>query len=56
MTNIPVKFSLTPGKIRHSGRTAIGHDTVAILKSIGMNDREIDELIDKKIVMRPEGR
>ena len=56
MTNIPVKFSLTPGKIRHSGRTAIGHDTVAILKSIGINDREIEELIDKKIVMRPEGR
>ena len=54
MTNIPVKFSRTPGKIRHPGRTAIGYDSVEILKSIGMNDREIDALIEKQIVKTPD--
>jgi crotonobetainyl-CoA:carnitine CoA-transferase CaiB-like acyl-CoA transferase len=54
MTNIPVKFSRTPGKIRHPGRTAIGHDTVEILKSIGMTEQEIDALIDKQIVKTPD--
>ena len=52
--NIPVKFSQTPGKIRHTGRNAIGHDTVDILKSIGMNDQDIGELIDKQIVRTPD--
>jgi len=44
MANIPAKFSKTPGKIRHTGRTAIGHDTVDILKSLGLSDSEIKEL------------
>ena len=55
MTNIPPKFSRTPGKIRHTGRTAIGHDTQAILQSIGMSDKEIHALHDKGIIkMRQE--
>ena len=50
MTNIPVKFSRTPGRIRHTGRTAIGHDSVEILKSIGIENDEILWLIDKGVV------
>jgi crotonobetainyl-CoA:carnitine CoA-transferase CaiB-like acyl-CoA transferase len=50
MTNIPAKFSKTPGRIRHTGRMDIGHDTVEILKSLGMNDREIRQLEQQKII------
>lgn len=50
MANIPAKFSKTPGEIRHTGRTAIGHDTVEILKSLGKNDSEIKELEESKII------
>jgi crotonobetainyl-CoA:carnitine CoA-transferase CaiB-like acyl-CoA transferase len=46
MVNIPAKFSKTPGKIRHTGRTAIGHDTIDILKSLGLRDSEIKELLE----------
>jgi crotonobetainyl-CoA:carnitine CoA-transferase CaiB-like acyl-CoA transferase len=55
MTNIPVRFSLTPGKIRHTGRMAIGHDTVDILREIGMTETDIEDLIDRQIV-RARGR
>ena len=54
ITNIPVKFSRTPGKIRHTGRTAIGYDTIDILQEIGMNKAEIEDLIDRQIVRAPE--
>lgn len=47
MANIPAKFSKTPGKIRHTGRTAIGHDTIDILKSLGLCDSEIKELLEE---------
>jgi crotonobetainyl-CoA:carnitine CoA-transferase CaiB-like acyl-CoA transferase len=50
MTNIPVKFSKTPGHVRHTGRTAIGYDTVAILRSIGMGESEIQALREKQII------
>jgi crotonobetainyl-CoA:carnitine CoA-transferase CaiB-like acyl-CoA transferase len=55
ITNIPVKFSRTPGKIRHTGRTAIGYDTVEILQGIGMNDREIEDLINQQIIRVRKG-
>lgn len=54
ITNIPAKFSRTPGKIRHTGRTAIGYDTLEILESIGMSDEEIETLRDKQIIRAPE--
>jgi len=50
MSDIPAKFSKTPGKIRHTGRTAIGHDTIAILKSLGMNESEIKDLEEQQII------
>lgn len=50
MTNIAARFSKTPGHIRHTGRTAIGYDTEDILKSIGLNDSEIQDLVEKKVV------
>jgi crotonobetainyl-CoA:carnitine CoA-transferase CaiB-like acyl-CoA transferase len=50
MTNIAARFSKTPGSIRHTGRTAIGYDTEDVLKSIGMSDREIEELINGGII------
>ena len=53
MANIPVKFSETPGEIRYPGRTDIGCDSVEILKSIGMSDPQIEELIKKQIVAVP---
>jgi crotonobetainyl-CoA:carnitine CoA-transferase CaiB-like acyl-CoA transferase len=53
MPNIPVEFSRTPGNIRHPGRTAIGCDSVEILKSIGMNEEQIEQLVKKQIVAVP---
>jgi len=53
MTNIPVKFSKTPGRIRHTGRTQIGFDSIDILRSVGMSDPEIDQLIEQEIVIDP---
>ena len=50
MAGIPPKFSRTPGKIRHTGRTAIGHDTLEILRSLGFNDYEIKDLQEKRII------
>ena len=55
MANIPVKFSMTPGKIRHTGRTAIGYDTVAILTELGLSPVEIDDLAARKIIRVPVG-
>jgi crotonobetainyl-CoA:carnitine CoA-transferase CaiB-like acyl-CoA transferase len=52
MANLPVKFSSTPGQIRHTGRTAIGYDTVEILKSIGMSDEQIEELSKKEVIRK----
>jgi len=49
MTNIPPKFSKNPGKIRHTGRTNIGHDTVDILKEYGFGDG-VEELKERKII------
>lgn len=53
MANIPPRFSRTPGRIRHPGRLAIGHDTVEILHSIGMNAGEIEELREKGVIRAP---
>ena len=50
MANIPPRLSLTPGRIRHAGRTQIGHDTVQILKEAGYSDKEIRELGERGIV------
>lgn len=50
MTGIPPKFTRTPGEIRYTGRTAIGHDTVEILRSAGLNDTQIEDLQTKKII------
>ena len=50
MANIPPRFSKTPGKIRHTGRTAIGYDTLEILKTMGMGDNEIEALLEKGII------
>ena len=52
MGNLPIKFSRTPGEIRHTGRTEIGYDTVEILQSIGMNDEQIEELSKKGIIRK----
>ena len=52
MGNLPIKFSRTPGEIRHTGRTEIGYDTIEILKSIGMNDEQIEELSKKGIIRK----
>lgn len=54
MANIPPRFSRTPGRIRHPGRSAIGHDTVEILHDIGMSNSEIQELREKGIIKAPE--
>ena len=54
MTNIPPKFSRTPGHIRHPGRNEIGYDTLEILHSIGMSDSEINELREKNIIRAHE--
>jgi formyl-CoA transferase len=54
MANIPPRFSRTPGRIRHPGRSAIGHDTIEILHDIGMSNSEIQELRDKGIIKAPE--
>lgn len=49
MANIPPKFSKTPGKIRHTGRTQIGYDTVEILKEFGFGDK-VEDLKERKII------
>ena len=54
ITNIPVKFSRTPGKIRHTGRLPIGYDTMDILHELGMNHQEIEDLINQQIVRAPK--
>ncbi len=54
MANIPPRFSRTPGRIRHPGHTAIGHDTLEILRGIGMSHSEIRELQEKHIIRVPE--
>lgn len=53
MTNIPPKFSLTPGKIRHTGRTEIGFDTVEILHDLGFAKEEIADLESRRIIRAP---
>jgi formyl-CoA transferase len=50
MANIPPRFSRTPGRIRYSGRTEIGYDTLEILHSIGISESEIRDLCDKDII------
>ena len=50
MANIPPRLSLTPGRIRHAGRTQIGHDTMQILKEAGFSDKEIRGLDERGIV------
>lgn len=50
MANIVPRFSSTPGRIRHTGRTAIGHDTREILRRLGMGADEIASLHARGIV------
>ena len=50
MANIPPRFSRTPGHVRYPGRTEIGCDTLAILRSIGMGDMEIEKLAEQGII------
>jgi crotonobetainyl-CoA:carnitine CoA-transferase CaiB-like acyl-CoA transferase len=54
MANMPVKFSQTPGKIRYAGRAAIGQDTVEILHEIGLNDEQIEDLSNRKIIRKAD--
>jgi formyl-CoA transferase len=56
MANVAAKFSRTPGKIRYTGRTLIGQDSVEILKSIGMKDEEINGLVERQIIAAPTGK
>jgi len=54
MSNIPVKFSTTPGKIRHPGHGNIGHDTIAILDELGLSVAEIRDLAARGIIRAPQ--
>jgi crotonobetainyl-CoA:carnitine CoA-transferase CaiB-like acyl-CoA transferase len=45
---IPLKFSETPGEIRNIG-PQLGEHSIEILKSIGYNQKEIDDFIQEKV-------
>jgi len=48
--NIVPRFSLMPGRIRHTGRHEIGFETIEILKEIGFQHEEIEQLLEKKVI------
>lgn len=54
MTGFPIKFSLTPLHVRHSAPD-LGADGRSTLLAAGLNDAEIDELVERGIVGSKRG-
>lgn len=50
---IPVRLSDTPGEIKRPG-PLLGEHTVEILKETGYSDDEINQLIEKKVILQHE--
>lgn len=50
ITNIAPRFSHAPGKIRHTGKNEIGHDSIDILREIGYQQDEIEKLEEMNII------
>ena len=48
--NIVPRLSRTPGRIRYTGKSQIGYDTVEILKEIGLQLEEIERLEKKGVI------
>jgi crotonobetainyl-CoA:carnitine CoA-transferase CaiB-like acyl-CoA transferase len=53
MLGIPVKLSRTPGQIR-SAPPLLGEHTETILKSLGYHNKEIESLVEEKIIIKRE--
>jgi crotonobetainyl-CoA:carnitine CoA-transferase CaiB-like acyl-CoA transferase len=53
MLGIPVKLSRTPGQIR-SAPPLLGEHTETILKSLGYHNKEIESLVEDKIIIKRE--
>lgn len=49
LAGVPIKFSETPGTIRLPA-PSVGQDTVAVLRELGLNDSNIDELLGEGVV------
>lgn len=52
--NVVPRFSRTPGRIRWTGRLAIGHDTRVVMNEAGYSAEEIDELVASGVIVAPE--
>ncbi|HET9651591.1 MAG TPA: CoA transferase [Usitatibacter sp.] len=50
MPAVAPRFTRTPGRVRWAGRSAIGADTRAVLRSAGYTDAEIDRLAADKVI------
>ena len=49
---IPIKMSRTPGSVRSKPKT-LGTDTRTVLRMVGLEGREVDEMVSAGVVFEP---